>query len=752
MVTRVGHPQCHRPGLVHAVAVALSSLLPLSASAATYAPWLTQIGISDAVEQEANWGRGLILGDVDTGIIASNPAFAAGQVSSAHSACAAVTFRCANGFVDDNGHGTATAAIAASSTLSPLSGSYGGYSVVRGEVLGAAPDANIVAQKVLNASGSGYSADVANGIVAAATAGASVINLSLTFGNTADVVSAINYAASKGAYIVWAGGNSAQALLGGASTSGLSASAISHLILVGSVSAGNTRSSFSNTPGSGVLLSTTGSKTAYASRWIMAPGENILAPGIQFGASSYAWWSGTSMSTPLVSGSLLLLEGCWPILKTNGSAANLLLATATDLGPAGVDSTYGNGLSNVAKAFQPVGALAIVEANGKSVALSSLSGTLIAGGALGSLSSVKALLANYTVFDSYQRNFSVNLSGLIQTSTAVATVNALPRYANSGPAVMKFEDGSELSYLTPAAGDAPGPHPGYAMLNDKWGNTLALGYGLPVQSSFARALYGTDSLARQYQDLSAARPAGFAEGGGLFAYGADFGKNTRLALSWSNTPSTAPVAGLASSSVDIPSASNMTVGLSHYFGSGVYAGVSVGMLDESNGLLGSSYGSGSLNMGQSNKTLSLDLTLGVKLNVDNSLLLEADQASTRANSAALIQTGTLSSQSFGASLVTRNLERDDDRLCFSLVQPMRVNAGQIGLLMPSVNPSTGMPSFATQWTSAVPTGREIDYKLAYEAPLSRNRSLALEGGYARDVYHQSGVNQFHGGVSWTAGF
>jgi subtilisin family serine protease len=89
-----------------------------------------------------------------------------------------------------------------------------------------APNANIVAQKVLNASGSGYSTDVANGLVRAANAGASVINLSLTFGNTPELVSAINYAAGKGAFIVWAGGNSAQNLLGGASTRGLTAAAV----------------------------------------------------------------------------------------------------------------------------------------------------------------------------------------------------------------------------------------------------------------------------------------------------------------------------------------------------------------------------------------------------------------------------------------------------------------------------------------------------------------------------------------------
>lgn len=45
----------------------------------------------------ANWGKGQVLGVVDAGIVARNPVLAAGQVSTARSSCAAISFKCFNG-------------------------------------------------------------------------------------------------------------------------------------------------------------------------------------------------------------------------------------------------------------------------------------------------------------------------------------------------------------------------------------------------------------------------------------------------------------------------------------------------------------------------------------------------------------------------------------------------------------------------------------------------------------------------------
>jgi hypothetical protein len=738
------------------------------ASATSYAPWLSQIGITDTVMSAGYWGKNQLLGVVDTGIIASNPVFAAGQVSNASSACAAVTFKCANSFVDDNGHGTAVAAIAAGNRLAPFATSYGGYAMATGSIMSVAPNANILAEKVLNAQGSGYSTDVASGVRKAADAGASVINVSITYGNSADVVSAINYAASKGAFIVWAGGNDAKTLLGGASTSGLTASAIQHLLLVGSVNSGNALSSFSNTPGTGSLVDTSGAKKAYLARWIMAPGESIIAPGIQYGPTSMAYWSGTSMSTPLISGSLLLLESAWPILKTNGTAADLLLLTAKDLGAKGVDATFGNGLANLTTAFQPYGALTVTQANGKAVALSSLTGKLISGGALGALTSVQSKLASYATFDGYLRNFTVNLSGLIKSPSMAATLNPLPTNANTGPTKIKLADGAELSYWQPSAptltdtlgvfalnGEiASDRRFGYSMMTDRQGTTTALGYGFPVQFSYAKALFGDDDLARLSGELGVANLSGIAQGGGLVAYGTKVTESTRVALSWSGT-ATSPAAALNGTPTWATSdAKSINLGITHRFDETFSAGISLGTLNENHGLLGSTYQADSpLSLGANSRSVSIGFSAGFKLDRDNSVMFESGFATTSGNTATGLFSGItdIRSRSCGMTALSRNLFSAADNLVVSVKQPLRVVAGQAGLVTPSLD-DRGVAHFNTEWTSLAPSGRELDFKLAYDAPVGKLQTLSLQASYRKDVLNVAGSNDASVGMSWAKRF
>lgn len=755
--------------LIVAIAAALSSAG--SACAAAYAPWLMQIGVTDSVMSAANWGKGQLLGVVDTGIVANNAAFATGQVSSALSSCAAVTFKCPrSGFLDNNGHGTAVAAIAAGNSTSFFTASRGGYAVSRGSVISVAPNANILSEKVLNAQGSGYSTDVAKGVIKAADAGAAVINASISFGNPADIVAAINYAAAKGAFIVWAGGNDGKTLLGGANTSGLTSTAINHLIFAGSLNSKNVLSTFSDTPGAGSLVDASNTKTAYAARWAMAPGEAILAPYTPGGSSTWAFWSGTSMSTPIISGSLLLLQSAWPILKTKGTAANLLLATSTDMGAAGVDATYGNGLINLSAAFRPYGTLAVTQANGTSIAVSSLTGSLISGGALGSLAAVQSKLANYTAFDGYVRNFSVNLSGLIKSPSTAATTNPLPTNVNTGPTAIKLADGGELTYYqVPGANPADrlglfGTNPeiqdrriGYSMLTDKAGTTTAFGYGFPVQFSFARALFGDHELAIASSGLGVSGLSALAQGGGMFAYGMKLGDGdrTRIAVSYSSTV-TAP-ANLAAAAVQewsMPSATHIGIGLNRRLNDDISAAATVTMLHEKHGLLGSTYDPASpLNIGSANHSYGFGLSTAVKLDRNSSLLLESSFAGTRESSADGLFAGTtaIRSRSYGMTLMSKNLFRDNDRMTLSIKQPLRATSGKLAVVMPSVN-EDGTPRYVTEWASLVPTGREVAYALSYDRPLGKSGTLSFQMGYRKDALNISGNNDAKVGAAWSVKF
>jgi hypothetical protein len=754
-----------------AVSSALTSLSSVAATPAAtpvLAPWLVQMGETTTVLSAANWGRGQLLGVIDTGIVASNPVFAPGQVSAALSSCAAVSFKCSGGVTDDNGHGTAVASIAAANRVTTGAYSYSGYTVAVNSYLGVAPNANIIAEKVLNASGSGYNSDVSSGINKAVAAGVSVINLSLTYMATPDIIAAVNNAAAKGVFIVWAGGNDGKALLANANTSGLTQAAINHLIFAGALDTTAAKAaSFSSNAGTGLLLDTSGGKTSYASRWISAPGVNILAPGISYGPSAMAIWSGTSMSAPLISGSLILLESAWPILKTNGTAANLLLASATDLGTKGVDSTYGNGIANLTAAFNPYGALSVTQANGKSTPITSLSGALISSGALGTLAAVKTKLASYTALDTYSRNFTVNLSGLILTKPTAATVNPLPSNVNSGVVAIKLQDGSELSswhapraYLTDRLGvfgNSDGnaaTAPFYMALTNRDGSTMAMGYGMSSQLSLAKALYADSKFSLMASELGTSNLSGLAPGGFLLAYGMQITDETRVAVAMNWTPTSSYGTNLSWDQASVSSAAaNLTVGLTTKLSDALTGGVSLGQLHESRGVLGASYAANSpLSLG-ANRSTSLGLSLGYAFNADTSLLAEAGLAVTSGSQGNGLLAGTTSiqSRSYGLSLLSKQLMNSDDELAISLKQPLRVVSGSVGVVTPTID-TTGVALYSTEMVSLVPNGRELDFKMAYEMPLKKNQSLSLQFVARKDTMNIVGSHDASVGAIWTTRF
>lgn len=167
---------------------------------------------------------------------------------------------------DGNGHGTHVAGIAAA-----VADNNNG-------IAGIAPDAKILAVRVLNERGSGTLDDVASGITYAADQGAQVINLSLgaPFPSKA-IEDAVNYAWNKGSVVVAAAGNSG-------SSSPSYPAYYDHAIAVASTDSADKKSSFSN----------------YGT-WVdvAAPGTNIYST---FLGGSYSTLSGTSMASPHVAG------------------------------------------------------------------------------------------------------------------------------------------------------------------------------------------------------------------------------------------------------------------------------------------------------------------------------------------------------------------------------------------------------------------------------------------------------------------
>ena len=189
-------------------------------------------------------------------------------------------------------------------------------------MVGICPWCNVMAVKVLDSQGSGSLDVVASGIVYAAQNGARVINLSLAGSiGSQTLENAVNFAWNQGAVVVAAAGNDGQKLT-------VYPAGYANAIAVASTNSADKHSCFSNyNPG-------------YVS--VAAPGEAIYVVDINNSTTGYNYYSGTSLSTPHVSGLAGLILGKNPNLS-NAQVRSLIQNSAIDLGSAGVDAAFGYG-------------------------------------------------------------------------------------------------------------------------------------------------------------------------------------------------------------------------------------------------------------------------------------------------------------------------------------------------------------------------------------------------------------------------
>lgn len=230
-------------------------------------------------------------------------------------------------FTDVRGHGTFVAGIIAAKTNNGIG------------IAGINPGAVIMPIKVADAEGVTDNFAIYRGINYAVEHGARVINVSLG-GRTVSKLeqAAIERAHRSGALVVIAAGNSNDnMMMFGPSSS-------KHALSVAEINFDDTRSTASNW---GANLGLTAPGEAIYS--LCSKDNKHVLPSIR--ETGYYTQNGTSFSTPMVAATASLIWAKNPEW-TNQQVADVILATATDMGDAGWDAMYGAGLLKAAKALR----------------------------------------------------------------------------------------------------------------------------------------------------------------------------------------------------------------------------------------------------------------------------------------------------------------------------------------------------------------------------------------------------------------
>ena len=202
-------------------------------------------------------------------------------------------------------HGTHVAGIAAASM---------GVNESTGDITGGAPDAGIMALRALDATGSGWTSDIANAFAWAGDHGVRVVNASLSGTGPSQAIAAAITAHPNTLYVVAAGnaGKNEDAL----STSQRDypcALDLANVVCVAAVDSQGNLASFSNY---GATLVDVG-----------GPGVDIVSYTL---GGPLQWWDGTSMATPFVAAAAELAVARTPTV-TAPQLRDAIIATARPL-------------------------------------------------------------------------------------------------------------------------------------------------------------------------------------------------------------------------------------------------------------------------------------------------------------------------------------------------------------------------------------------------------------------------------------
>jgi len=287
---------------------------------------------------------------------------------------------------------------------------------------------------------------IAAGLDRAIGAGARVVNISLGGGDPpgATLRGAVQRATAAGIIVILSAGNEGDTTAGGNDPNnpepfaqGMRDAGGGLVIIAGSVNENGVSSDFSNRAG------------LYAGSYLAALGEDVCCTykdGVIETQGNFVFViSGTSFAAPQVAGAVALLAQAFPNLSSQ-QIVQLLYQSARDAGAAGDDAVYGQGILDIARAFQPMGATTLA---GTATAVNLGSALGILGGPMGDAGAAGAGSTIGLVADGFGRAFSVDFSqslaprrpdfklsgaigGLIRQQSAASHATALSLVTASG--------------------------------------------------------------------------------------------------------------------------------------------------------------------------------------------------------------------------------------------------------------------------------------------------------------------------------
>ncbi|WP_428631638.1 S8 family peptidase [Sphingopyxis sp.] len=561
---------------------------------------------------------------------------------------------------------------------------------------------------------------IASGLDRAVTAGARVVNISLGGGDAPGPTlrAAVARATAAGIIVILSAGNEGDNTTNGNDPNnperfaqGLRDAGGGLVIIVGSVDENGASSDFSNRAGT------------YAGSYLAALGEGVCCAyengALKTEGNFVFILNGTSFAAPQVAGAVALLAQAFPNLSSQ-QIVQLLYQSARDVGTAGADAVFGQGVLDIARAFQPVGATTLA-GTATAVNLGSALGML--GGPMGDAGATRPGSTVGLVADGFGRAFSVDfghslaqrrpdfklsgaLGGLVRQQVAASQATALSLVtAPRGDALagLSFYDAQEARTLAASVvtridaqtriGFAAGRGTGGMLAGERGesGHAMLIGDGAHDGLGFAASpgfamMIRHNIYKNQYFNIEMEN--GWVSGS-----------------RWQDDPLLRYRSGRDSRYQRLGAGWDSRVGPVRLALGGAW-------LRESDSLLGARLGP----LFGSGGATSLVGDASVILDMRNDWQIAAAwrQMRTRPDRAGLVAGGALWSSAFSFDVAKSELFRSGDRAAIRFAQPLRVARGGIDLMLPIAHDyASGRTDFGRRTYNLAPTGRELVVEASY---------------------------------------
>jgi len=464
--------------------------------------------------------------------------------------------------------------------------------------------------------------------------------------------------------------------------------------------------------------------------FLVAGGLDILSLGLpdKNGVEQFFNWTGTSFSAPHIAGAAALLMNAFPNL-TGKQVADLLLQTATDLGAVGPDVIYGRGLVNLEEAFKPKGTTSIAVRNpaGETRTVSLTGSVLLGGGAFGGFAAFSNVLSSSLMLDGYNRSYRVDLGqNIFKADKSLYLTPMIESSRGSRTSSLRLNRSAEMQLSWQEDWRFQEVEENYFSYQNKSRNRyhnlrmkldISLGEGKSAQNiTFSQGLSLKEAM--EDYDQNAFLTIGKEDFTALmgrsdsqsFIYSYLVSPQTKFAMATQHGGQGRRQYGLRSDRY------LMMARLDHYVSNHVKLGLDLGVMEEKGSVLGS-MSAGAIDLGKGAATGFINARFDWSFVQGMTFFTKASYGRTHVRAAGLSlveRINKLTSGSFSIGVMGRSLIQDNDRLSFAVSQPLRVMGGTADVsYVARRDYQTDSLSFIRHQISLAPSGREIDFELAY---------------------------------------